>query len=355
MQKSKRVNIEAIKETLGILDLKKAELLLSALTHPSYIYSQPNVNQQQKDQLNLNYKRLAHLGDAILGAIVTDYLYNLPDLSLDQDALTHLKSKLVDRNKLSEFARVLQLQKNGLFAESKEQSEPTRLLSETFEALVGAIYLEFDRDFSRTRDWCVQRLIKKSTSDLLTNASELNQILSNLKLDKERYGEAIKQIEYLFVTASLRSQVGINYKKLGDLLTAGDWLKADLETRLLMLKMSKREVEGWLDSLHIQELPCIDLHTINLLWVRYSKGRFGFSVQARIWKQVNDFGQFSDAVGWRINGEWRWYDDLCFDLTAPQGHLPAFSGLKKVPHSRSLWAVHNGEPFAKKLSSCNIN
>ncbi len=354
--KDNNINIGVFKQVIGISDFKKPELLCRALTHPSFIHEQSNLNQQQKEQQSIEYRRLAHLGDAILGAIVTDYLYHPPVPPLGSDALTNLKSKLVDKKRLSVFSQELNLRQHGLFGRGTSHGstgDPNRLLSETFEALVGAIYLELN--FSRTRDWLVTRFIKKAASTILDDIFELNQILANLKVNHKLHQQDIKQIEDLLLSKSLRSQVGIDYRPLRELLAAGEWLKADQMTRLLILTIANRQVEGWLDILHIQNLPCLDLQTINQLWVDYSKGRFGFSAQKRIWNQVNNFGEFSDRVGWRINGQWRWYENLSFNERAPEGHLPAFSGLREVPNSRSLWAVHDGEPFAQKLGLCSID
>ncbi|HEY9611918.1 GUN4 domain-containing protein [Allocoleopsis sp.] len=50
-----------------------------------------------------------------------------------------------------------------------------------------------------------------------------------------------------------------------------------------MLKAAGREKEGWLNVKSIEMFPYADLRTIDSLWVKYSDGRFGFSVQNRIW------------------------------------------------------------------------
>lgn len=178
---NQQINIDAVKKKIGFVDFQKIDLLINALTHPSYINEQTNLTQQQKDRHNIEYRRLAHLGDAILGAIVTDYLYHLHISHLSTEVLTRLKSKLVDRSQLSQFARELELIQFSLFGQGTErisQTHPNRLLSETFEALVGAIYLEFNRDFSLTREWIVTRLIKKAANNIITDRLELNKILS---------------------------------------------------------------------------------------------------------------------------------------------------------------------------------
>ncbi|MBD0362395.1 MAG: GUN4 domain-containing protein, partial [Coleofasciculus sp. C3-bin4] len=73
--------------------------------------------------------------------------------------------------------------------------------------------------------------------------------------------------------------VRVDYGKLTELLVAGHWKEADEETGKIMLKISCREHEGWLNSEDIREFPSHDLCKINELWQKYSNGRFGFSVQ----------------------------------------------------------------------------
>jgi eukaryotic-like serine/threonine-protein kinase len=74
-----------------------------------------------------------------------------------------------------------------------------------------------------------------------------------------------------------------------------------------MLKVAGREEKGWLNIKDIEKFPCEDLHTIDQLWVEYSNGSFGFSVQKRIYRSVGGtmeynsevWQKFGDRVGWR--------------------------------------------------------
>ncbi|MDK2411293.1 GUN4 domain-containing protein [Aphanizomenon sp. PH219] len=66
------------------------------------------------------------------------------------------------------------------------------------------------------------------------------------------------------------------------MLAAGEWKEADEETFRVMLVVANREKEGWLNVKSIDSFPCDDLRIIDGLWVKYSNGRFGFSVQKLI-------------------------------------------------------------------------
>ncbi len=133
----------------------------------------------------------------------------------------------------------------------------------------------------------------------------------------------------------LKSSCGMDYNKLRDYLAQGKWKEADEETARVMLAVAKREKEGWLDDKSIDNFPCADLRTIDQLWVKYSDGKFGFSVQKRIYQGFGGtrkydreiWDKFGDKVGWRKGGDWLYYTDITFDKKAPEGHLPVWVGL----------------------------
>jgi tetratricopeptide (TPR) repeat protein len=148
------------------------------------------------------------------------------------------------------------------------------------------------------------------------------------------------------VTVELHSDRGINYAELRNLLAQGKWEEADRETGKVMLQAANQVKRGWLDEEDIEDFPCEDLRTINQLWLHYSNGKFGFSVQTEIYRSLDETKQyfelriwrmFGDRVGWRKGGEWMSYDSLQFNLSAPPGHLPRVEGC-----GRAKW-VWKGE------------
>ena len=135
-------------------------------------------------------------------------------------------------------------------------------------------------------------------------------------------------------TTRVVSAVGMDYADLRNLLAAKKWQEADWETSRVMLKVASREKEGWLDRESIDNFPCEDLRTIDQLWVKYSNGRFGFSVQKRIYQSLGGtreynsevWQKFGDKVGWRKKNEWLPYNYLTFSERAPEAHLPGLRG-----------------------------
>jgi hypothetical protein len=128
---------------------------------------------------------------------------------------------------------------------------------------------------------------------------------------------------------ALVSSRGINYTKLRDLLAQGQWKEANQETSDLLLRVSNREKEGWLRREDVKNLSCEDLRTMDKLWVAYSKGKFGFSVQRQIYRSLGGteelnqsiLWKFGDRVGWRVNGSWIFYNNATL-TKAQSGHLP---------------------------------
>ena len=169
----------------------------------------------------------------------------------------------------------------------------------------------------------------------------------------------------------LVSAVGMDYGQLRDLLAAGKWKEADEETAEVMLKVAGRENEGWLDTDSIKKFPCKDLRTIDQLWVKYSNGRFGFSVQKRIWLEVGGnpgnyddkvWEKFGDRVGWRVKNDWISYSDLTFSVNAPQGHLPVGEGVGvrgRVCGSEVFWwrgenVLGRGRCLFSRAETCKL-
>ena len=131
----------------------------------------------------------------------------------------------------------------------------------------------------------------------------------------------------------LESEKGIDYRKLKDLLKAGRWEESDQETIQLMLAIANRGSKDWLDPDSLEKFPSQDLKTIDQLWVAFSEGRFGFSIQKKIWEEsgaptsncANEWKVFGSSVGWRVDGEWLKYSDLRKDPShSPLGELPTW-------------------------------
>jgi serine/threonine-protein kinase len=113
----------------------------------------------------------------------------------------------------------------------------------------------------------------------------------------------------------------------------------------------------------VENFPCQDLGTIDKLWVKYSDGKFGFSVQKKIYQDLGgtkDYDEkvwesFGDKVGWRKGGSWLSYSDLTFSEKHYIGHLPLVYTSRFdlfVGGLRFGGDVHSS--LAQRLVDCNI-
>ncbi|MDZ8093217.1 MAG: serine/threonine-protein kinase [Nostoc sp. DedQUE05] len=166
-----------------------------------------------------------------------------------------------------------------------------------------------------------------------------------------RYFVEIESIEVLI----LAPDVGVNYQNLENLLKAGQWKAANQETTRVMLKVAKREQQGWLNYESIKNFPCTDLRTIDQLWVKYSNGHFGFSVQKRIWLECGGKIDYEtecllgDRLGWRKFEGWLEEYEYNYSLDSTQGHLPTLKG--HLPLEKLLYLYVMGHlPFKNGIS-----
>lgn len=133
---------------------KDKELLKRAFTHRSYI------NEHRDEALEHN-ERLEFLGDAVLELASTNHLYaRFPEKN--EGELTALRSALVNTNTLSDAASALGM--NDYLLLSKGEARDTGrarafLLANTFEALVGALYL--DRGYEAAEAFIAKNLFPK--------------------------------------------------------------------------------------------------------------------------------------------------------------------------------------------------
>ncbi len=115
-------------------DLKWLQL---ALVHRSYL----NISGGKHYD---TFERLEFLGDAILGLLVTEYLFHNYPLK-SEGTLTRYKSVIVSRKMLANFAREIDLGKYIYLGQGEELSGGRRresILADAFEALLGAIYID---------------------------------------------------------------------------------------------------------------------------------------------------------------------------------------------------------------------
>jgi predicted NACHT family NTPase len=172
-------------------------------------------------------------------------------------------------------------------------------------------------------------------SDLLTLKQQAAtalayECLQCLKAANRRIDPALKQAMIILQSTVANSL----FQQLEIFLKMGQWREADQETNRLMLQIVGKEADQWLSLEDIQNFPCEDLRAINKLWVNNSGGKFGFSVQKKVWIDCGgipgeyDYDvdkKFADRVGWRRRRDWLSYEELTFLIgISNHAHLPSY-------------------------------
>lgn len=187
--------MEFAKTKLGV-EYENIELLLTALTHRSY------VNEHRKSTHEHN-ERLEFLGDAVLEVVVTDYLYR--NFTEPEGILTSWRSALVRTESIAEageelgywpLIRLSRGEKHG--SERAKQ----QIMANAFEAVIGSLYL--DQGYEKAKAIIDERIIAK-----------LEKILKNesWRDPKSHLQEVSQRIDSLTPSYKVLDEVGPDHEK----------------------------------------------------------------------------------------------------------------------------------------------
>ncbi|MBM3876253.1 MAG: ribonuclease III [Verrucomicrobia bacterium] len=142
-------DLEALQSSLGH-HFRDQELLKLALTHPSVAH--------ERDGASPHNQRLEFLGDSVIGLALTSELYRkFP--RLEEGPLTKARAQMVNERSLASLALLLGLGQHLILGRSEDANggrDRPRILADTFEALIGAVYL--DSDFETARNVLLEQL-----------------------------------------------------------------------------------------------------------------------------------------------------------------------------------------------------
>ena len=120
------------------------------------LYKTALTHRSVKETSDENNERLEYLGDAILSAIVADYLFKRYPYK-EEGFLTEMRSKMVNRQQLNDIAVKMGLKKITVYNKSDASLKVSQIFGNTLEALVGAIYL--DKGYKKTAKWVSERIV----------------------------------------------------------------------------------------------------------------------------------------------------------------------------------------------------
>ena len=144
------------KERVGASFKKQLKNVLGFSPDNISLYKTALTHRSVRESADENNERLEYLGDAVLSALVADYLFMRYPYK-EEGFLTEMRSKMVNRQQLNEIALRMGLKKITLYNKSDGSLKISQIFGNTLEALVGAIYL--DRGYKKTAKWVTERII----------------------------------------------------------------------------------------------------------------------------------------------------------------------------------------------------
>jgi ribonuclease-3 len=144
------------KERAGASFKKQLKNVLGFSPDNISLYKTALTHRSVRESADENNERLEYLGDAVLSALVADYLFMRYPYK-EEGFLTEMRSKMVNRQQLNEIALRMGLKKITLYNKSDGSLKISQIFGNTLEALVGAIYL--DRGYKKTAKWVTERII----------------------------------------------------------------------------------------------------------------------------------------------------------------------------------------------------
>jgi hypothetical protein len=178
----------------------------------------------------------------------------------------------------------------------------------------------------------LMEFLQQKKSDLPTIVEgKIYQVLRQVKSSKV---DDFLQKNFPLGVVPINPESNIDYSHLQIKLAHQDFLEAD---KLTMQKLCELVGEAatqrkWLYFSEVDSIPIPDLKIINTMWLIYSEGKFGYSVQREIWLGVGqNWEKFLPKIGWKNGNTWsRYPDQFTWNLSAPKGHLPLSNLLRGV-------------------------
>jgi ribonuclease-3 len=162
---------------------KSVYMLIGYRTTKMVLFHTAFNHRSLKENPSENNERMEFLGDAIISSVVAEYLFKKYPYK-GEGFLTEMRSKMVNRQQLNHIAIQMGLKRMTRFNKLDGGLKSSQIFGNTLEALVGAIYL--DKEYNFTKKWIIEKMIQPYLF-----MDELEQIDINIK--NKIIGWALKQ------------------------------------------------------------------------------------------------------------------------------------------------------------------
>ncbi|MBA3663450.1 MAG: ribonuclease III [Bacteroidetes bacterium] len=133
-------------------------------------FSHSSVSAKKSTEGSVSNERLEFLGDAVLGAIVAEYLFKIYPYK-DEGFLTQLRSKIVNGQSLKNLAIKFGFNHFLKTSLSKDEKAKSSAYGDAFEAFIGAVYI--DKGYDKTKNFVLKKIIKNHVDvEELVNTNE---------------------------------------------------------------------------------------------------------------------------------------------------------------------------------------
>ncbi|MFO0105569.1 MAG: GUN4 domain-containing protein [Cyanobium sp.] len=148
------------------------------------------------------------------------------------------------------------------------------------------------------------------------------------------------------------SAQGVDYGPLQQALALEQYEQADRLTSAILRELAGAEAvrRGYVYYTEVPPIAAADLDSLDRLWVCFSRGRFGFSVQGRLLRACNGrWDQLWPRIGWKNGSQWtRYPGSFQWSIEAPEGHMPLVNQLRGV---RLMDALLNHPALQQRINA----
>lgn len=302
-----------------------------AIFEGKILYRLDQLEQKQSSPKNLGQEQLSQgiSETAELKIQLSEFESQLNETSQERQLLWDEVSQL------SKQVAKLETEQQEKAADNNEVEKQTIQIKSQLDAVESKQY------HLESKVVTISSQLSNNTNEQNTQVSSIAKHLDEIQKEQQKFVGELSQLSSQIVKLeeaqkkiadkpSFWSETSTDYSRLRYFLQAGEWKKANYETSLIVGILAGvsnlATIKSWEFFDNIDNISCEDLKIIDKLWLKYSYGRFGFSVQHRLYKTLNrNSFELAKELGWvsrDSHSTFKFSSKLHFGLHANIGQLP---------------------------------